>query len=390
MRKNTLYVLGVIAIVAAALLAAGACAQKGGAPKAKGGVVATVGDKSITTDDFNEILKRIPPFNRKRYATKAGKMELLDKLIEEELFYQEAMRKGLDKDKEYTSRMEQIRRGILASMVKKDLYEADIPVTDAEIKDYFDKNTDKFQTPESVKVKLILVRSAKAGDDKANAEAKAKIDAAYKKLKAGVPWEKVVDEYSDDRASKKKDGELPDVRKGLRGDEFDNVAFAMSKKGEISPPFSDKRGWNIIQFEEKTPAKTKDFEEVKKTIERRLKQDKQKDKMDATMKQLREKAAVKVNDDVLDAIPVDTGPAEGGAPGGMPQLGGEGEAPAAGEGAPNQQKLMEMMKAQQGQGGAPAPGGAPVPPKPMAPGAPVAPGAPKPPAPAAPAAGGGK
>jgi peptidyl-prolyl cis-trans isomerase C len=361
MLKKALFVLGVLALGAVAVLVVMSCGGTGGkgAAKSAGKVIATVGSATITDSDFNEILKRIPPFNRKRYTTKAGKMELLDKLVEEELFYQEALRKGLDKDKEFTQRMDQIRRGILASMVKKDLYEADIPVTEAEIKDYFTKNPDKFQTPETVKVKLILIRLKRNATDKETAEAKAKADAAYKKLKGGAAWEKVVDEYSDDRASKKKDGLLPAVRKGLRGEEFDKVAFAMTKPGQISEVFQDKRGFNILQFAEKEDAKLKDFEEVKKTIERRLKQEKQKDKMDSTMKALREKAAVKINEDAVDAIQVDAGPeappGAPGAPGGLPQIGGEKEEDEEGEAGNMQEKLQQMLKAQQGAGAPSAP-----------------------------------
>jgi parvulin-like peptidyl-prolyl isomerase len=292
-------------------------------------------------------------------------MELLNKLVEEEVFYQEALRRGMDKKEEFTDRMEQIRRGILASMVKKELYEMNVEVKDAELKEYFDKNPDKFQTPESVKVKLILVRLKRGADEKETAEAKAKADAAYAKLKKGASWDKIVEEYSDDRASKKKAGLLPSVRKGLRGEEFDKVAFAMTKPGEISAVFQDKRGFNVLQFVEKEEAKLKDFEEVKKTIERRLKQERQKDKMDSTIKGLRDKAKVVIHEDVLDSVQVDVGP-EGapGAPGAPGMPGAEGQMPTikpeGGEGAPAaemQQKLMEMMKAK-GEGAA-APSAAP-------------------------------
>jgi len=301
-----------------------ACSSSGkkAAPAAAGGkdVVATVGASKITVDDFQEVLKRIPPFNRRRYANTKGKMELLDKLVEEELFYQEALRRKLDNDKEFTARLDQIRRGILASMVKKELYDQDIPVSEKEIKDYFDQNPKNFQTPETVKVKLILIRVKRDATDQEVAKAKAKADEAYKKLKSGGKWAAVVEQYSEDRGSVKKEGLLPKVRKGMRGDEFDNVAFAMSKPGEISPVFRDKRGFNIIQFDEKEEAKLKDFEEVKKTIERRLKQENLKKKMDDTMTKLRSQANVKINNNVLDAIQVEVGPEQG--PQGLPQMGG--------------------------------------------------------------------
>jgi peptidyl-prolyl cis-trans isomerase C len=315
-----------LAIVIAVAMPFLACEPSGDgaatpAVKKSGDVIATVGDATITSSDFEEILKRIPPFNRKRYATKKGKMELLDKLIEEELFYQEAVRRGKNKDAEFVSRMDQIRRGILASMIKKELYDENVEVTEADMKKYFEKNPDKFQTPESVKVRLILIRIKRNADDAEIAKAEAKANEALAKLKAGTAWEKVVETYSEDRASKKKGGLLPKVRKGLRGDEFDKVAFSMTTAGSVSEVFKDKRGFNILKFDEKTDAKLKEYAEVEKTIERRLKQEKLKDKMDNTMTDLRSKAKVNVNEDTLDGIQVEA--ADAPEMPGMPQMGGK-------------------------------------------------------------------
>ncbi|HPM76657.1 MAG TPA: peptidylprolyl isomerase [bacterium] len=323
MLKRTLLFLGLALI--ATLIVVACTGPQGSTAKKSGEAVATVGSSSITVDDYQQILDRIPPFNRRRYASKNGKMELLDKLVEEELFYQEAMRKGLDKDEEFTSRMEQIRRGILASMVKKELYDEDVEVTEADVKKYYDENQDKFMTPETIKVKLILIRLKRNATAEEEAAAKAKADEALKKLKGGANWDAIVEQYSEDRGTKKRGGVLPKVRKGMRGEEFDAVAFAMSTPNQISDVFKDKRGFNIVQFVEKTPAELKDFASVEKSIERRMKQEKLKERIDGTLESLRTKANVKVYEDVLDGIQVDAGP-EPGAPGapGLPAIGGEG------------------------------------------------------------------
>lgn len=323
--------LTIVAAMALPMLAceAGGKSPGGTSPVTKtGDVIAKVGDATITTGDFENILARIPPFNRKRYATKKGKMELLDKLVEEELFYQEAMLRGKHKDKEFVDRMDQIRRGILASMVKKELYDEDITVSEADLKDYFDKNPDKFQTPETVKVRFILVRIKRNATDAEVAQAEAKAKKALAEIKSGVAWEKVVEKYSEDRASKSKGGLLPKVRKGLRGDEFDKVAFEMSNAGAVSDVFRDKRGFNILKFEEKTDATLKDFAEVSKTIDRRLKQEKLKDRMENTMESLRSKAAVSINEDVLDGIQVEGADEAPGMPG-LPAMDGGQEKGAA-------------------------------------------------------------
>lgn len=321
MLKRTLLFLG-FALIAALIVVACSGPQDSTAKKS-GEAIATVGSSSITVDDYQQILDRIPPFNRRRYASKKGKMELLDKLVEEELFYQEALRKGLDKDDEFTARMEQIRRGILASMVKKDLYDEDVEITEADVKKYYEENQDKFMTPETIKVNLILIRLKRNATPEEEAKAKTKADEAYKKLKAGAKWAAIVEQYSEDRGTKKRGGVLPKVRKGMRGEEFDAVAFAMTKPNEISEVFKDKRGYNIVQFVDKSAAELKDFESVQKSIQRRMKQEKLKDRIEGSLDRLRNKANVKVYEDILDGIQVEAGPEPGMNKPGLPAISGK-------------------------------------------------------------------
>jgi peptidyl-prolyl cis-trans isomerase C len=322
MWKRTLLILGLAIIAAAVIFACGPSAGGPAAAKAKKGkVVATVGSSTITTGDIEEILNRMPPFQRKRFADDKGKKELLDNLVNEELFYQEALRRGLDRDPDFVARMDQFRRGILANMVKKTLYEQEIPVTDAEVKKYYDDNKDKFMTPETVKVRLILIKAAQDAPNEEVTKAKAKADEVLKKLRAGGNWDKLCEQYSDDRGTNKRGGLLTRVRKGVRGQEFDDVAFTLPIN-KISDVFRSRQGFNIIKVEEKTAAELRDFDSVKSTIERQLKQQKLKTKMDEAVETMRKKAAIKINQDVLNAIQVDTSGGEGGMPG-MPMMPGQ-------------------------------------------------------------------
>jgi len=290
-----------------------------GTPGAKksGKELAKVGTTTITLDEFKQKLDKIPPFYRKKFATKKGQLEYLDKMVEEELFYQEALKRGLEKDPEYTSQLEQIKRSILSSKIKKDLMEKEIKISDDEIKKYYDEHPDQYQNPETIKVRQILVRLNTKATPEEESAAKKKIDEVYKKLKSGLNFEKAADQYSDDKASAKKGGLIAPVRKGLKSQEFDNAAFAMSKPNEISAPFKDRRGWNILQFVEKTEASAKPFDQVKTQIERKLKQDKQKSAIDEFTAKIRSSVKVVIHDDLLkdEAVPEEEGENAAGIPG---------------------------------------------------------------------------
>ena len=67
MWKRTLIILGLAVVAAALIFACGPSAKTAGGKK-KGKVVATVGSSSITTGDIEDILSRMPPFQRRRYA----------------------------------------------------------------------------------------------------------------------------------------------------------------------------------------------------------------------------------------------------------------------------------------------------------------------------------
>jgi len=285
---------------------------KAAASEKKNNVVATVGSSIITVDDIQEVLKRIPPFNRKRYATKTGKVELLDKLIEEELLYQEALRKGLDKDDEYRRRVDKIRHGILASMVKKGLWENS--------KDKMDASVMQMREKANVKVNYGIITGVMATVGNASISTDDLNDA----LKSMPPY--MLERYS----TKPGRAELLDklveeelfyqeaLHRGLDKDEEFNRRMDQIRRGLLASsakmkllekdiPVTEKE---IKDYYDQNPElfKQKPFDEVAKNIERHIQQQKLREKYDILLMQLREKANVHVNEDILDSIQVDLGP----------------------------------------------------------------------------------
>jgi peptidyl-prolyl cis-trans isomerase D len=74
-------------------------------------------------------------------------------------------------------------------------------------------------------------------------EAKRLINAAYAKLKAGTPWTKVVDEYSED-GTVERDGDLDWFGIGMMVKPFEDACLKM-KKGDMSV-VETEFGWHII------------------------------------------------------------------------------------------------------------------------------------------------
>lgn len=291
------------------LLECGEVSKKEGGPestaygeKEEGGggpAVARVGKKVITLKELQAQIDRVPPFFRAQMETKEGKKQLVDRLIRTELLYQEALKQGLDKDPEYINRIEEGKKMLLANMLQQKIQEAEIKISEEEIAKYYEEHKDSYSTPATAHIYLILAKVPKDATPEQEKEAKAKIEKAYKEIKSGKDFSEVAKEYSEDSFSAKRGGEFPKLRKGSRSEEFDKVVFEQLKPNEISKPFKDNRGWNIVKLVSKTEAGYKTLEEVKEQIERTLQNQKKRESFEKYIEDLKAKYGVVIYEDVL-------------------------------------------------------------------------------------------
>ncbi|MDF1673588.1 MAG: peptidylprolyl isomerase, partial [Vicingaceae bacterium] len=76
---------------------------------------------------------------------------------------------------------------------------------------------------------------------------KKKIDELYEKLKAGDEFSSLANQYSDDKNSAKRGGELPEFNAGKMVPEYEDAAFALKNDGDYSAPFKSQYGWHIVK-----------------------------------------------------------------------------------------------------------------------------------------------
>lgn len=233
---------------------------------AQGDVVASINGEAITKDELYDVL-----------VAQGGK-EALDSLIADRIINLELKKKGLEVSEkdvdaelqkmilEYGGREQfdqalasygytdiDIKKNIRMNFSATKLVGAEVAITDADMKTYFEANKATFDTPEQVKASHILVAD----------EAKAKEVKA--KLTAGGDFAALAKEYSTDESNKDKGGDLGFFSKGEMVAEFDNVAFTL-KIGDISDPVKTEYGYHIIKVVEKKEAKTATYEENKAKI----------------------------------------------------------------------------------------------------------------------------
>jgi parvulin-like peptidyl-prolyl isomerase len=171
--------------------------------------------------------------------------------------------------------VEQAREEIKDKLIQEKIFAkvtGSIKVPDAEVETYYKNNAEQFTKPREVR--HILVKS------------KQKADELYKELQGGASFAALVKKFSDD-ASAKEGGKLT-VSKGQTVAPFDKIAFSL-EEGEISKPVKTQFGWHIIQA--LAPIETTELSEAKPTIEKQLKEQKQRAAAETWLKQTQAKYA---------------------------------------------------------------------------------------------------
>lgn len=154
-----------------------------------------------------------------------------------------------------------------------------VQVTDADLQKYYQDNQDQFRVKESVDVRHILIKTPEPGpngqvDPAGVAAAKAKAEDILKKLRAGADFAETAKEYSDDPGSKTNGGLYQGVQKnGQLVKPFEDAAFSLPV-GKISDIVQTIYGFHILKVEKHTQAHLQTLDEVKAQIEPLVKRQK--------------------------------------------------------------------------------------------------------------------
>lgn len=184
-------------------------------------------------------------------------------------------------------------------------------VTQAEIDAYYDKNKEEFSS-DQIRASHILIKTVNNDlsdmpKDKVEA-AKKQIDEIYERAVAGEDFAELAKQYGQD-GTKDKGGDLGYFSKGDMVKEFSDAAFSLNV-GEISKPIKTQFGYHIIKLTDKKNGNV-DVAQAKEYVKSLL----QKNKFNDYIKELKEKAKITVEKDLLkdaekDIVPYDTKTAE--------------------------------------------------------------------------------
>ena len=217
--------------------------------------VANVNGKSISSDDFMWSTKNLGPQASRMLGNEQLKKRFLNHLIDNELLFSEATKKGLDKSSDFKKRLDSARVQLLASLYI-DHYIAE-NTKENKMKEYFNKNKKEFNNQE-VKASHILIK------DKAQAEKVLK-DA----VKPKADFAELAKKHSEG-PSAKNGGDLGFFTRGRMVPEFETAAFATAK-GKVHPTLVKTQfGFHIIKVTDPKGGENVKFADVKEKVQQTM------------------------------------------------------------------------------------------------------------------------
>ncbi|MCX7965935.1 MAG: peptidyl-prolyl cis-trans isomerase [Syntrophorhabdaceae bacterium] len=250
-------------------------------------VLATIDDEKITINEFNKELDKIPINMKMMVATQTGKKNYLEKIIMKKLLLKEAKKENIEKEADFQERLKEIKEQLLIESLLKKKINVDAQITEADLKEYYEKNKESFKREREINTRHILLNTAEEARQ------------IKEKIAKGEDFAELAKRYSIDPSAKANGGEIGFHPKGTLLPEYEAAAFKLTKVGQVSDIVKTKFGYHIIKLEGIRPPSYVPFEEVKDFIKQKIAQEKQTQALEKYITNLKSTAKITINEDLL-------------------------------------------------------------------------------------------
>jgi len=224
-------------------------------------IVATVNGKIITRQDVDRFLVKSYPGANYSMMTLEQKQEVINKLIDRELYLTLAKKEGIDKDLQFSIELKKVKENLMLDFWMKKRFE-NIQINNSDIWNYYINHDNEFHHSAMASARHILVTTRNEARE------------IIKELEASFNLKAKFIQLAKTRStgpSAKNGGDLGWFHKDQMVPEFSEAAFRL-RKGEIThTPVQTPFGWHVIYLTDKKPAGKMEFDKVKESIENSLK-----------------------------------------------------------------------------------------------------------------------
>jgi peptidyl-prolyl cis-trans isomerase C len=284
-RRNDLAAVVVTGLMALSLglsltLGLPGCGQREGEEE----ILARVDDATLTLDEFlSQIPEEVRPL-----LTRQNMENHVKRWADTQLFYREAMRRGLDRDPEVAPKLENLRREILVGELLSREMEEKAQVTDEDVAAYYREHEDDYAT--EIKVAHILVSTP------------GEAQRILEEIRADGDFAELARAWSLDESSRERGGELPYFTRGSGVPDFEDACFAL-ELGEVSDVVETGYGYHVIKMISHRPAgKIVVLEEIEDELRGYMMAMRQDELLSSWLDELRAGARIELNLGLLERI----------------------------------------------------------------------------------------
>lgn len=250
-----------------------------------------INNVSIPLEEFRQISEKQPLEGKMRLLNEKGLRDFLDNyVITREVLYQEAKQKGLDQNKEIVTKVEDFKRAMVIDALLEEVLKGKGEVSENEVQKYYKENENRFTEPQEIKIRHIVVNSDPI------------LKEVLTKLARGESFENLAFTYNIDK-SRENGGDLGYIRRGQLAPsftQFEETAFSLRERGEVSEIVKTPFGYHLIQLVERRGTALKPFNQVKEKIRFFLQTKKRQDAYLEYVKEAKSRAKIIVNEKLWD------------------------------------------------------------------------------------------
>jgi peptidyl-prolyl cis-trans isomerase C len=246
-----------------------------------------INDATISIEEFRSLSERQPLESKMRLISEKGLRDFLENyVITREVLYQEASRKGYDRNQEVMAKVENYKRAMVIDALLEEALKGKLEISDGEVERFYKENSSRFSEPREVKIRHIIINSEPV------------LREVLMKLGRGVRFENLAMSYNIDR-SRADGGDLGYLRRGQLAPsfaQFEEAAFSLKKKGQISEVVTTPSGFHILRLEDSRGTALKPFEKVKEELRFFLRNKKKQDAYLEYVKELKSRSKIRINE----------------------------------------------------------------------------------------------
>jgi len=251
----------------------------------------------ITRADVEARVSKIPAQYQAQYQTTQGMGKILDMMATETVFYQKALKEGLDKNPDNIKKMNEAIKPLYFQEYYQRKIQNRIKISEADKENYYNLNKKKYY--ENSNTTILYLQTA----DKKEA------DKAFASLQKGMSFTDAVKTYSANKYSKDLQGKIKNIRfngyiPGVGSDAtLDSLIMNTPVDSmKVVGPVQTKTGFHFYKVMSRIPGRQKSFEESSADVENKVRPTKENELTKQIVDSLKVVYKIRINNTVLDSL----------------------------------------------------------------------------------------